>query len=523
MGFFDRLFKRIFRKEDERPTEEEPLEDLLVPANEETPTGDTSSTGSPLDAGQFLPITNKEMKAEAKDIRGFDPWAGRRSVIPPASDPRTSLIDRAMITHGFLTPEQLLEMHRVGEAWDQYQTVFEAIHRRAQASGEAAVRADRQAREQIKAQKKAESAARKRKRADQIAHRRQNDIVFLGRDVSHRLHLRDSDIELLNSQELPVFSTPADVAQAIGLTVPKLRWLAFHTDVAERIHYVQFSVPKKSGGERILSAPHKTLAQAQSWILTHVLSRLGTEDCAHGFVPGRSILTNATPHAGKSVVVNVDLENFFPSITFPRVGRVFEKLGYSPAVATLFALLCTECPRREVRFENKPYHVALGPRGLPQGACTSPALSNQVAQRLDRRLMGLAKKMGITYTRYADDLTFSAEADFNEKVGYLLARIRHIAQEEGFTINPKKTRVLRQNTAQIVTGLVVNEKPSVRRADIRRLRAILHRAKHEGLENQNREGHPNFVGWLRGMIAYVSMTRPEVGAKMKAELEALVS
>jgi RNA-directed DNA polymerase len=185
------------------------------------------------------------------------------------------------------------------------------------------------------------------------------------------------------------------------------------------------------------------------------------------------------------------------------------------------ALLCTECPRKIVEYDGKKYHVALGPRGLPQGACTSPGLSNQVARRLDRRLWGLATKLGLNYTRYADDITFSGGTEFNARVGYLMARVRHIADEEGFTVNPKKTRVQRRNTAQRVTGLVVNEQPSVGRKEIRRLRAILHRARTQGLDAQNRDGRPHFRAWLQGKIAYVAMVRPDVGARLRAELQGL--
>jgi hypothetical protein len=226
-------------------------------------------------------------------------------------------------------------------------------------------------------------------------------------------------------------------------------------------------------------------------------------------------LTNARPHAGKAVVVNVDLEGFFPSIGFPRVRHLYRRLGYSGAVATLLALLCTECPRKKVVYDGKTYFVATGRRGLPQGACTSPALSNQVGRRLDRRLAGLSAKLGLDYTRYADDLTFSGATD---KVGYLLARVRHIAGDEGFAVNAKKTRVKRPNARQTVTGLVVNANPGVPRDVLRRLRAILHRAKTDGLATQNRGGEPNFRAWLEGMIAYVAMSRPAVGAKLRAAL-----
>src|SRR6185503_5684010 len=166
----------------------------------------------------------------------------------------------------------------------------------------------------------------------------------------------------------------------------------------------------------------------------------------------------------------------------------------SPAVATVFALLCTEAPRREVEYSGKKYFVAIGPRALPQGACTSPALSNLAAWTLDRRLGGVAAKLGWTYTRYADDLTFSGDTlvpkgEKNPKsVGWLLARTRHVCEAEGFE---------------------VNEKPSTGRAERRKLRAILHHARFEGLEKQNRTGRQNYIAWLRGHVAYVQMVNPE--------------
>ena len=263
------------------------------------------------------------------------------------------------------------------------------------------------------------------------------------------------------------------------------------------------------------------MAEAQGWVFREILSRLPVEGPAHGFVTGRSIVSNASPHCRKRLVVNMDLEGFFPGIPYRRARGVFRRAGYSPAAATVLGLLCTECPRRKVVYDGTTYFVATGPRGLPQGACTSPGLSNQVARRLDRRLAGLAAKLGATYTRYADDLTFSGDEALNPKVGYLMARVRHLAQAEGFLVNEAKSRVLRRNAAQVVTGLVVNDRPGVPRDEVRRLRAILHRARLEGLDAQNREGHPDFRAWLRGKIAYVGMARPEVGGRLLAEFEAL--
>ncbi len=512
-----RLFGKLFGSGPSSPAARSPAQPSAPP-----PQRQPASLG--LDASQFLPISQQKLHDAAQDLRRLwsSPWFGRRDLIPPTDDERTRLIDRALVTHGLLTPEQLAEIHRVGTEMDRLLPDPIALRHQANQAGEAAVQAERAQKALRKEQKKAEAAARHQRRAEEIARRRATDIQFLGRGVSGRLGDRHSEPQKLEALGLPVLSTPAELATALGLTIAQLRWLAFHTEVATRVHYVSFTIPKRSGGVRTLSAPHRKLSAAQSWIFQNILARLPVEPPAHGFIAGRSILTNAQPHAGRVVVVNMDLEAFFPSITFPRVRSVFQRLGYSPAVATILALLCTECPRRQVEYDGRIYYVATGPRGLPQGACTSPGLSNQVARRLDKRLAGLATKLGLTYTRYADDLTFSGDAGLQERVGYLMARVRHLAEEEGFAVNEKKSRVLRRNTAQCVTGLVVNERPGVARAEVRRIRAILHRARTEGLNAQNREGRLHFRAWLQGKIAYIGMSQHEVGARLQAALNALL-
>jgi retron-type reverse transcriptase len=475
-----------------------------------------------LDAAQFLPISRDELLSAAKKTNLWgSPWFGRRDKIPPVDDSRTLLIDRAMVTNGLLSSEQLAEIHRVGAEMDRLRPDELALRHQASQAGTKAVEALREEKAKEKAKKKAEAVQRKQHREDAIAHRRANDIVYLGRGVSGRLGERTSDEARLTAIGLPIISTPAQLAAALKISVPQLRWLAFHTEVATRTHYVHFTVPKRSGGVRTLSAPHRRLATAQNWILTTILERLPIESAAHGFIPKRSILTNASAHVGRQVVLNMDLEAFFPSITFARVRSVFYRCGYSPAVASILALLCTECPRKQVQYAGQTYFVATGPRGLPQGACTSPALSNQVARRLDKRLQGLAKTFNLSYTRYADDLTLSGNEDLKERIGYMMARVRHIAEDEGFVVNEKKSRVQRRNSAQQVTGLVVNDRPGVPRKMVRRLRAILHRAKKEGLAAQNREDRPNYSSWLQGMIAYVAMSRPEEGQKLKREFESV--
>ncbi len=141
--------------------------------------------------------------------------------------------------------------------------------------------------------------------------------------------------------------------------------------------------------------------------------------------------------------------------------------------------------------------------------------------RLDRRLQALSHKLGLSYTRYADDLTFSAADSLGNKIGYVLARVRHIVQDEGFTLHPQKTRVQKQSARQTVTGLVVNERVGVARPTLRELRAILHNARRTGLAAQNRHQHPHFEAHLQGMIAYVRMVNEHQGARLLEEWNAL--
>ena len=514
-----------------------------------------------LDAGAFAPMSSDQARSAAG---GVSSWGsalftfGRRSVIPPISDPRTILIDRAMVGQGIITPEQLARIHAIGEQMDEIRPAIASAH----AQADRAVADDREARQRLKQQKKAEAAERKRLRAEAVKHRRATDIIYLGRGVSKGLADRKSNEEKLAAAGLPVLATPADVAAALKLSIPRLRWLAFHADASPVSHYARFTVPKRSGGERLLSAPMAELAAAQEWVLVNVLEKVPPHAAAHGFVRGRSTVSNAAPHVHKKIVVNTDLKDFFPTITFPRVAGLFRELGYSPAVATIFALLCTDAPRKPVTYAGKPFFVAAGPRALPQGACTSPAISNLVARRLDARLSGIAAKMGWTYTRYADDITLSTGSpagatpaspssgaagegratpaspqpdgggsaagpdgarDPAAQVGYMLARVRHIAGDEGFAVNHAKTRVLRPSTRQLVTGVVVNDRPGVDRNTVRRLRAILHRAKSEGLEAQNREKIPHFRAWVGGMIAYVHMVNPRQAKPLREAFEQLAS
>jgi RNA-directed DNA polymerase len=479
---------------------------------------------NPYEAGEILGLSPEELRRRALRITPWKTaWIGRVDTIPPQSDERTALIDRGLMLRGLLTSAQLEEIHRVGDLWIRHSEAAKMAGITAAKTADEAIEDLRRQKAALKAEKKRQAAERAHARAEEVARRRAEDVIYLGRGVSSRLAERNSRADELERRGLPVLSEPADVARALGLSISRLRWLCFHSEAVEQPHYVYFEVPKRSGGTRLLSAPQPILAQAQEWVLRNILDRLPTEEPAHGFVRGRSTVSNASPHLGRDVVVNLDLSDFFPSITFARVRGVFEKLGYSPAASTVLALLCTESPRRPVEYEGQKYWVAVADRSLPQGACTSPALSNQIVRKLDRRLSGMCARTEWSYTRYADDLTFSAPAGEREQTGRLLSHVRRIVEDEGFAINPRKGRVQRQSGRQLVTGIVVNEKLSVPRDEVRRLRAILHGARKTGLAAQNREGLPHFEAWLRGKLAYLAMVDREKGIVMLRQLDEIIA
>jgi retron-type reverse transcriptase len=499
------------------------------PAKKADKKKDKPKPKDPYDASGILGLSADELRKRAMKIDPYrTAWIGRVDTIPPQSDERTAIIDRGLILRGLLSEDQIDEIHRVGDLWLKHHEAANLATTVARKTADDAIAQLKKDKEAKKAEKKRLAAEKKKKRAADVARRKAEDIIFLGRGVSGHLADRRANVEALQKLGLPLLSTPAEVAKTLGLPIGRLRWLCHHNDAVTRPHYVYFEVPKRSGGVRLLSAPHEALAKAQQWVFDNVLQKLPVEAPAHGFVKGRSTVTNAKEHLHRGIVINLDLSDFFPTIGFGRVRGYFESLGYSPAVATIFALLCTEPPRRKVTYDGVTYWVAVGDRGLPQGACTSPALSNLISRKLDKRLAGMTKKMGWTYTRYADDLTFSADLqDVGEgkkgrkDLGMLLARIRHIVTEEGFAINPKKGRIQHAGGRQEVTGIVVNDKLAMPREEVRRLRAILHSAKKTGLEAQNREKIPHFESYLKGKIAYLNMVDPDRAMQLaKAYMEA---
>lgn len=337
---------------------------------------------------------------------------------------------------------------------------------------------------------------------------------------------RQADPQRLARHGLPELADAAQLADAMGITVAELRFLGFHREVARTHHYHSFTLPKKTGGERLISAPMPRLKRAQYWVLDNILGKVPAHDAAHGFLAGRSIVSNAAPHAGHDVVINLDVKDFFPSIAFGRIKGVFRHLGYGEAMATLLALLCSENRAQAWQVDGEKLFVGgkARERVLPQGAPTSPMLTNLLCRRLDRRLLGLARQLGFVYTRYADDLTFSASGEAaRDNVGRLLGRVRWILRDEGFTPHPDKERVMRKGRRQEVTGLVVNaDKPGVSRETRRRLRAALHRATQASAgKPAHWQGQAAQPSQLLGLAQFVYQVDPVQGGPLLGQARQL--
>jgi RNA-directed DNA polymerase len=338
----------------------------------------------------------------------------------------------------------------------------------------------------------------------------------------------DSREERARQNDLPELKTPEALAKALGMPLSKLRGLTYHRDVNTTTHYRTWTIPKRNGNPRTITAPKRDLKKAQRWILRNIAEKLPVHNAAHGFLAEHSIVSNAVVHAGADVLVKVDIKDFFPTITWRRVKGLLRKAGLNEQIATLMALLSTEAPREQVQFRQKTLYVAAGPRALPQGAPTSPAITNAICLRLDRRMSALSKALGFTYTRYADDLAFSwyapekkAKISAGAPIGALLRGVNQIVRTEGFIVNRDKTQVLRKGDRQKLTGLVVNDAPGapkarVPRETIRQVKAALFNREHG---KPGKEGES--LAQLKGMASFIFMTDPIKGRAFLDRVTAL--
>lgn len=288
-----------------------------------------------------------------------------------------------------------------------------------------------------------------------------------------RLQTKEELLSLLNVAKSILF----EKGDESPIKLNSLTWYA-NTSLDVKC-YQTFTIPKKRGGERTIFAPFRPLKVIQQCLNLVLQCVFTPHKAATGFVPGKSIVDNARPHVGKHYVYNLDLKDFFPSVDFHRVKAClklppFNLTGEREPLAFLIANLCC------VRHPDDPKRAF-----LPQGAPTSPILTNVICQQLDRRLKGLAKRFRITYTRYADDLTFSSFINVYQPDSEFCRELQRIITEQRFVVNPGKTRLQRPGYRQAVTGLVVNERVNVPRRFWRDIRALLHNWETLGYDEAN--------------------------------------
>ena len=283
----------------------------------------------------------------------------------------------------------------------------------------------------------------------------------------------------MSKEDFLKISNHTQLACFFGLSYSGLAKIIYKTDDAYKYH--QFEMPKKGGGYRKISSPAKKLKAIQGRLKEVLYEIYPTKPSAHGFAKGRSIVTNAEKHLDKKYIFNIDLADFFGSIHFGRVRNLFKSspFNFNNSVSTILAQICC--------FKNV----------LPQGAPTSPIISNMIAWKMDSQLQNLAKITNGTYTRYADDISFSytsRKRRLPEEVIVLRDgeaspgnALTHIIEENGFNINYDKVRLCSLMSRMEVTGLTVNEFPNVKRQYIRQISSMLHAWRKHGYEAAEKE------------------------------------
>ena len=369
---------------------------------------------------------------------------------------------------------------------------------------------------------KRKNEQKQKEKATRWAELQQHQIIYLGEGVSKGLNNVENNIELLNHYNLPVYNNVTELAQKLNIDLAALRYLLYNRKVSKINHYHTFEIQKKSGGMRIISAPKRKLKALQTAVLGGILNHIPVTQSAHGFIKKRSIISNAQPHIAKDVVINVDLKDFFPTISYKRVKGLFESFGYSEQLSIIFALICTQAPTDKINLDGVTYYVQKGERFLPQGSPASPAISNLLVYKMDRRIEGLANKLGFAYTRYADDLRFSASNENEKNIAHLLYFLKKIIETEGFTLHPDKTHIMRKGSQQKVTGIVVNQKQNIERSQLRKFRALLHNIEINGWKNQQWGRAANLINAIEGYINYVRMVNPDKGTKFAEQLKRII-
>ena len=337
-------------------------------------------------------------------------------------------------------------------------------------------------------------------------------------EQAHIVHIRKQFSDLKSKEDLvKLLSEAKNMLYGEECKPVQLRSLTYYANPALcKKRYQTFAVKKKSGADRIIHAPVKGLKSILRSLNFVLQCMYEPHKAATGFVLDKSIVDNAQKHVGQHYVLNLDLKDFFHSFDRNRVkmGFMYEPFnlnGEKEPLAFLLASLCTH--PFEIEGEIKTV--------LPQGSPTSPTITNILCKKLDRRLTGLAKRFGATYTRYADDITFSSPHNIYNEESFNNELTRIIEEDQELIINPKKTRLQKSGYRQEVTGLIVNEKVNVRRRYVKQIRMCLYYWERYGYEKAEyifrldyisdkghvKKGNPNLTNVLEGKLECLKMVK----------------
>lgn len=304
---------------------------------------------------------------------------------------------------------------------------------------------------------------------------------------SHYINLCLSYAEKLYNQQVPVIYDIKHLSLLVGVKEDYVRRAITYTNK----YYWNFHIPKLNGGKRTINEPLPLLKDIQLWILHHILEKQETHPCAKAYVPHRKLKENAKFHTRQKIVISFDVQNFFPSIDLDAISKIFINIGYSKKNSYLLAKLC--CLNNE----------------LPQGAPTSPYLSNLYMFSFDDNVMRYCREKGIIYTRYADDITFSSKSDINIKA--LTEFVKLELSNKKLSLNQDKSKVMYKSDAQIVTGVVVNERMRLPKKKRQELRQEMYYVITRGLENHInfiKCNKKNYLKHLAGKIMYALYLEP---------------
>ena len=361
--------------------------------------------------------------------------------------------------------------------------------------------------------------------------------------IASQMSTREDLLTLLNRiKQDEIRELGFDADKFYPFTMKQLLYYCNPNHVFHRYH--QFQIKKKSGGFRQITAPRNQSFMMLLQSLNEVLKAIYTpSNHAMGFTEKRSVVTNAAVHKNQNYIFNIDLKDFFPSI---EQGRVMKRLtlapfNFSPQIALLISGLCSMRVKREHPIETKQHDLDKQfMYVLPQGAPTSPIITNMICDTLDRRLAGLAKRFGTRYTRYADDITFSSMHNIYSGSGEFIKELIRIINTQGFAINDAKTRLQKRGSQQKVTGLIVSDKLNVTKKYVREIRSLLYiwdkygyseamsnfYPKYKAEKGHIKKGNPDLINVLDGKLMYLKMVKGDtdsVYVKLYTKFQELVN